>query len=328
MSPIVLLIFIAAFVVTGAIVFVLFGSSPRERMRKRASTLKDRKTGGLAKPGTAIDATSLKRTEKTSFALAEQLAKRYVPNQTALKERLARSGFKISLGTYALINLGVGGVVFVVITVATGLNPTASAAIGLATGIMIPHLAVGHLATKRRNAFVEGLPDALDLMVRGLKAGLPITESIATVAREMQGPIREEFIAVADGVRFGGSMDTLLWDVARRMQAAEFKFFVISLSIQRETGGNLTETLSNLSDIIRKRRQMRKKVKALSSEARASAYILGAMPFVMFFIMHFLNEEYVSTLYTDPRGMIMLGAGLLSMAIGGLIMAKMVRFEI
>lgn len=328
MSPMVLLIFVAVFVVTGALAVILFGSTPRDRLRHRAATLRDRKTKSLVRMGTTVDVGSLKKTEKKSFAVVEQLAKRYVPNQRALKERLARSGRKISLGTYALINVGAGAAAFVVISVATGLNPTAGAAISVAIGIMLPHLAFGYLAAKRRTTFVDGLPDAIDLMVRGLKAGLPITESIATVSREMQGPIREEFLMVTDGVRFGGSMDKLLWDVARRIEAAEFKFFVISLSIQRETGGNLTETLANLSDIIRKRKQMKKKVKALSSEARASAYILGAMPFVMFIVMYFLNHDYIALLYTDPRGMMMLGAGLLSMAIGGIVMAKMVRFEI
>lgn len=328
MSPLPILIFLGAFAVVAAITAVLFGSTSRDQLRKRAANLHNRKRPGARKSGASEDIASLKKTEKSSFKFVEDLAKRYTPNQAALKERLARSGYKISLGTYALINVGIGFAVFVAVSIGTGLNSTTAGAIGVAIGLMLPHVAVGYIAHKRRMQFIQDLPDAIDLMVRGLKAGLPITESIATVSRELAGPIREEFAQISDGVRFGSPMDDLLWATARRMQAPEFKFFVISLSIQRETGGNLTETLSNLSDIVRKRKQMTKKVKALSSEARASAYILGAMPFIMFLLMYFLNEAYISTLYTDPRGMILLGIGLVSMAIGSGVMAKMVRFEI
>lgn len=328
MEQVTLLIFLAAFMCVGAISVVLFGSSSGDTLRKRAEQLQTRKpNGGGGGSGTG-DYASLKRTEKGSFKVVEVLAKRYVPNQKALKERLARSGYQISIGTYALINVGTGFVAFLIMTVIVGLSMSTAAAIGVAVGIMVPHLGIAYLSASRRARFLTDLPEALDLMVRGLKAGLPITESMATVSRELTGPIREEFATVSDGVRFGRSMDEMLWEAAHRLEVAEFKFFVISLSIQQETGGNLTETLSNLADIVRRRKQMKKKVKALSSEARASAYILGAMPFLMFLLMYFMNKEYISLLYTDPRGMVLLGAGITSMMLGGAIMAKMVRFEI
>jgi tight adherence protein B len=119
-----------------------------------------------------------------------------------------------------------------------------------------------------------------------------------------------------------------LWDAVKRIDLPDFKFFVVSLSVQRETGGNLAETLENLSNILRQRRQMKLKIKAMSSEARASAMILGALPFLMFSIMLLINSEYVMTLFTDPRGLIMVGFGLACLALGVGIMWKMVRFEI
>ena len=172
------------------------------------------------------------------------------------------------------------------------------------------------------------LPEAIDLMVRGLKSGLPVTESIGTVAREMQQPLATEFRRVTDGVRFGRGLEEVMWEAARRLDIPEFNFFVISLSIQRETGGNLAETLTNLSDILRRRRQMRQKIKAMSSEAKASAYILGSLPFAMFGIVYCVNPGYASMLFTDPRGLFMLGGGLVSLGIAVLVIVKLIRFEI
>jgi tight adherence protein B len=149
-----------------------------------------------------------------------------------------------------------------------------------------------------------------------------------TVSKEMADPIGAEFRLIDQGIRFGRSIDEALWDTATRIDTPEFKFFVISISVQRETGGNLAETLDNLSDILRKRRQMKLKVRALSSEARASAYIIGSLPFVMFGILTVVSYDYVMDLFRDPRGLVMVAIGLTSMLLGVLVMAKMVRFEI
>jgi tight adherence protein B len=123
-------------------------------------------------------------------------------------------------------------------------------------------------------------------------------------------------------------LEEALWDTARRLDTPEFKFFVISLSVQRETGGNLAETLDNLGEILRRRLQMQLKIKAMSSEARASAYIIGSLPFVMFGILMIMSPAYIMVLFTDPRGMFIIGIGLTTMLLGVLVMAKMVKFEI
>ena len=124
------------------------------------------------------------------------------------------------------------------------------------------------------------------------------------------------------------NLEGLLWDIANRIDVPEFRFFIIALSVQRETGGNLSEALENLSDIIRKRRQLKLKIKALSSEAKASAYIIGSLPFIMFGILYVVNAGYISTLFVDPRGPVLLAIGLGFIAVGAGVMWKMVRFEI
>ena len=187
---------------------------------------------------------------------------------------------------------------------------------------------MNRLIARRLKLFTEQFPDAIDLIVRGVKSGLPVPESIRTVGAEMRDPVAAEFRTVAERVRIGQALEDALWAAAERVDTPEFRFFVVSLSVQRETGGNLAETLENLSDLLRRRRQMQLKIKAMSSEARASALILGSLPFLMFAIMALLNPGYVFTLFSDPRGIMMVAAGLGSLVVGVAVMAKMVRFEI
>ena len=172
------------------------------------------------------------------------------------------------------------------------------------------------------------MPEALDLIVRGIRSGLPATEALKTIADEVDDPVGTEFRQVTDQMRIGVALDEAMWSAARRLGIAEFNFLVISLSIQQETGGNLAEILEKLSDMVRRREQMRLKVKAMSSEARASAMIIGSLPFIMCALISFVNPGYMSVLFTDPRGWVMIGIGLTSLLIGVAVMAKMIRFEI
>jgi tight adherence protein B len=256
------------------------------------------------------------------------LAKRILPRQSALRNRLDRTGKKITIGTYALITIGVCLSVSVAAWLFGGLSPVLAMLSGFIAGVAGPHLVIGFLGARRKKKFLSILPDAIDLMVRGLKSGLPVTESIAAVGAELAEPVGTEFRRISDSVRFGQQLETAVWETAKRMDTPEFNFFVISMSIQRETGGNLAEALGNLSDILRARRQMQLKVKSMSSEARASAYILGFLPFIMFGIVNMVNPGYAGQLFADTRGLIMVGVGLTSLIIGVAIMAKMVRFEI
>jgi tight adherence protein B len=263
-----------------------------------------------------------------SVPIVEDLARRFLPRQSVLRDRLGRTGLDVSIGGYVLVCATLILAGFLAGRFIMGLSGALAAFLAMAAGLGLPHLVVAILIGRYRARFLAGFPDAVDLIVRGIKAGLPVTESIATVAREMSQPIAGEFGRITDAVRFGRPLDEVLWETARRLAMPEFNFFVISLSIQRETGGNLSETLGNLSDILRRRRQIRLKVRALSSEAKASAYILGALPFLMFGMVYLANPTYAMTLFNDPRGIAMVGAGLGSIGLAALIMFKMIRFEI
>src|SRR5262249_28054253 len=147
------------------------------------------------------------------------------------------------------------------------------------------------------NKFTKLFPEAIGLMVRGIKSGLPIAETFVIVGQEVPDPVGEEFRRVSDQIRLGQQIEQALWDSAKRVGTPEVQFLVVSLSVQKETGGNLAETLENLDTILRRRRQMKLKIRAMSSEARASAAIIGALPFIMLGVLAGLNPEYISKLF-------------------------------
>ncbi|MEP3226968.1 MAG: type II secretion system F family protein [Parasphingorhabdus sp.] len=199
---------------------------------------------------------------------------------------------------------------------------------GLAIGFGLPHMVVSVLIGMRVNKFTAAFPDAIELLVRGLRSGLPVTETIGVVSKEIDGPVGEEFAKVVDRIKIGRTMEDALGESAKRLDTPEFKFFCITLAIQRETGGNLAETLANLADVLRKRGQMKLKIKAMSSESKASAYIVGSLPFIVFALVWSVNPSYLAGFFHEERLIIAGLGGLTWMSIGVFIMAKMVNFEI
>jgi len=198
----------------------------------------------------------------------------------------------------------------------------------LLLGAGLPHFIVGFLINRRVGKFTASFPDAIELLVRGLRSGLPVTETIGVVAKEVGGPVGEEFRKVVDRIKIGQTMEDALQESAKRMDTPEFQFFCITLAIQRETGGNLAETLSNLADVLRKRGQMKLKIKAMSSESKASAYIVGSLPFIVFALVYSVNPTYLAGFFYEERLIVAGMGGLCWMGIGVFIMAKMVSFEI
>lgn len=257
----------------------------------------------------------------------DSLVARLMPREAMLRSRLAASGAGLSLVSYAMICLNVA-IAIIVAALLGKATILVAFLMGTLGGLLLPHMAIGVLIARRRGKFRKLFPDAIGLMVRGLKAGLPPTETMVLVGREIADPVGEEFRKIADQVRLGRGMEDCLWGIARRLNMPEFNFFVITLSIQRETGGNLAETLSNLDDMLRKRQQMKLKVKAMSSEATATAAIIGSLPFCMSALLFFVSRPYIMTLFTNGLGQIMLGVGIVWMGIGFFVMSQMIRFEI
>ena len=267
-------------------------------------------------------------TADSKYAFVDNLIKTALPRPDLLRNRLERAGVRPVLGRYLMICAISGLIAFAFAKAGLGLPNLVAGLIGAFGAIGIPHFVLSYMAARRQVQFIAHFPDAIDLMVRGLKAGLPIAESIKSAGQEIPGPVGEELSRIFDAIKIGTKIDDALWETAGRLAIPEFNFFTVALSIQTETGGNLAETLANLSDVLRKRKQMKLKVKAMSSEAKASAYIIGSLPFIMFLLLYFINREYVMTLVHDPRGNLMLAGGFAMFAIGIGTMYKMVKFEI
>lgn len=327
MTPDQLTLVIGGALTLGLIVLLFAGdSAPSGAMKKRLA-----RVSGTAAPKAAktTSAQSLRRrTSDSDIPLVDKLIKATMPNPEKMRERLERTGKSITLGAYLMINALAVLLFFLIFSQFLHWSSPVSFFMAIATGLYLPHRITGRMGDKRVNKFLANFPEAIDTICRGLRSGLPITETINAVGNELPEPLGIEFRRIADGVRMGRTLEDSMWDVARRLDTPEFRFFIIALAIQRETGGNLAETLGNLADMLRKRRQLRLKIRAMSSEARASAMIIGSLPFIMFGLLMAVNSDYMMVLLTETRGKILLGGGGTWLGLGVLTMKQMINFEI
>jgi tight adherence protein B len=302
--------------------------------------------GLLATPAPAkagqrrLQAVRLRHSESTSVKVESQLRKAIAARRPtmhrlagssshldALALRLERTGLPWTVKHYLVATASLTAFLAAMIYLTSGAFVLALG-VGIVVGAGLPHLVVGRLVKRRLGAFNARFPDAIELLVRGLRSGLPVSETLGIVAREVPGPVGAEFRAVVERIKIGRTMEEALQVTADKLATAEFQFFVITLAIQRETGGNLAETLSNLADVLRKRAQMKLKIKALSSESKASAIIVGALPFAVFGMIWWINPEYLAGFFADDRLIVTGLGGMVWMAAGVFIMSRMVSFEI
>ncbi|MEO7505411.1 MAG: type II secretion system F family protein [Sphingomicrobium sp.] len=303
----------------------LGGPSPRKAVKRRLETLKERHgEGGVL---AAAAQAQIRKLMAGRQSRAEGLASTLIPKPALLRKRIEQTGKQISLAKYSAFSLGLAAMVMVMLLI-KGAPFMLAFFLGTFAGIGIPHFVIGKMIKRRLNKFTANFPDAIELMVRGLRSGLPITETLGVVSSEVQGPVGIEFRMVSDKMKIGRTMEAALQDTADRLGTPEFQFFVITLAIQRETGGNLAETLGNLADVLRKRAQMKLKIRAMSSESKASAMIVGSLPFIVFTLVWMINPTYMHGFFVDQRLMVAGLGGLIWMSLGVFIMAKMVNFEI
>ena len=318
-----LIVALGAIGVLVILISVVRGPSATRAVKRRMELIKERHGDVIAGNAQA----QIRKLLAQRASKFEGFASSIIPRPALLRRRLEQTGKEISLGKYATVSAGLALVVAAATTM-RGAPILLAMFIGLFVGVGLPHFVVGQMIKRRIAKFNSNFPDAIELMVRGLRSGLPISETLSIVANEVAGPVGIEFRSVADKMKIGRTMEAALQETADRLGTAEFQFFVITLAIQRETGGNLAETLSNLADVLRKRAQMKLKIRAMSSESKASAYIIGALPFVVFVLVWMINPTYMGDFFVDERLMVAGLGGLVWMSIGAFIMAKMVNFEI
>lgn len=322
MTPIMVML-AGGLVMVVLLVLALAGPSPQKAGARRLSAVRERHSDSTS---IALEA-KMRRITSSRDTRMDDAATRFLPNPALLKKRLAMTGNSWTIGQYGLASLGITLLVALAVW-AKGMPLLFSLLFGLLAGAGIPHWLVGFFIKRRINKFTIKFPDAIELLVRGLRSGLPISETMGVVGAEVPGPVGEEFRTVADKMKIGRTMDAALQETADRLGTPEFQFFVISIAIQRETGGNLAETLANLATVLRQRSQMKLKIKAMSSESKASAYIVGSLPFIVFAMIMWIAPDYMGSFFVDPRLTVAGIGGLVWMGIGGFIMAKMVNFEI
>ena len=307
--------------------FVLFADqfAAERRRNQRLSALGAQRgwrsvASGPASPNDPY-AASMERIKK--LAEADRKAKRRGLDITA---RLEQAGLTIKPAKFMLIFQALGAV-SAVAAYLSGNDPLLAICSGLALAFGGPRMLLGRLIKRRQRKFVDNLANAIDIMVRGVRSGLPVNESLKVIATELPDPVRTEFRRLVDTMSVGVPLEDALARMYERMPRPEVNFVRTVLIIQKQTGGNLAEALSNLSEILRARKKLKGKIQALSSEARASAMIIGALPFLVGALVFVVAPDYLGTLFTDPKGPLLIGGGLFWMGCGVFIMRAMINFD-
>ncbi|SIO20542.1 tight adherence protein B [Bradyrhizobium erythrophlei] len=316
------LAFLAATAIGGvAWVFVYPSLSGEKKAEARRSS--------VARPEPAArqaDKNQRSRREQVEGTLKELDARRQKDKKVALSTRITQAGLSWSTQKFWIISGVLAAVAFMLTFVAGG-GPLGSVGLAFAAGFGLPRWILNFLKKRRETAFLKALPDAVDVIVRGIKAGLPLFESIKVVAADAPEPLKGEFLAIIETQTIGIPLGEACARLFERMPLPEANFFGIVIAIQQKSGGNLSEALGNLSKVLRDRKKMREKIQAMSMEAKASAGIIGSLPPIVMLLVWITTPDYIALLWTHPTGQLMLVACLLWMACGILVMKKMINFD-
>ena len=324
MSPLVLGILVAICIGALGIAFVpAMAGSERADKRVRAINRADK----IKNPGDPHNREREQRRKDMQQAISEQTKnaqkkKKKIP----LQLQLYQAGMKVSRAVFIRNSLIVGAVIFVLLFLLA--VPILYAGIfSVAGAYLLPRKYLARRRKKYQKAFLNEFPNAVEAIVRGVKTGLPLNDSLKVVAREAKEPVRTEFAHVVDAQAMGKSTDQAVALIFERLPLSEVNFFVVVISVQQKSGGNLSEALTNLARVLRDRKKMQAKVQAMSSEAKASAYIIGSLPFIVAALVSFVTPTYLLPLISMPLGNIMLGVAAVMMSIGIFIMNRMIQFD-
>ncbi len=269
--------------------------------------------------------TRRKEIQQTLRAQTATLEKR--KKRVPLQDQLYQAGMRLKRGAFIRNSIILGLALFA-ITWVLQVDLLYCLVFGLAGGYLLPRMYLGRRRKRYQNNFLDELPNAVEAIVRGVKSGLPLNDSMRLVAKEAKEPIKSDFQRVLDQQALGKSMMEAVQTLYDRVPLPEVNFFVVVITVQQQAGGNLSEALGNLARVLRNRKKMKQKVKAMSSEAKASAMIIGSLPFIVAGLVTLTTPSYMVPLFTTDIGLIMLGIAAILMSIGIFIMSKMVQFDI
>jgi len=298
-------------------------TGPRARLRARLAGL----AAGAPRIAAMRGRSDRSRQIKTKLKETGHDGGARADRRVALRLCLDRAGLTLSVRMFLVLS-ALSGVLGTGLYLLFGFPLLAAPAVFAVMGLGLPRAVVGHLARKRQQRFTKLFADAIDVIIRGIRSGLPVSECLGIIARETPEPVSTEFKLLVEGQQLGMTLKQALERATRRMPTADMKFFAVVLNLQQQTGGNLAETLAGLSNVLRGRKKMADKIRAMSSEARLTATIIGALPFLISLVIYAINPGYILLLWTDPLGNVILYGGLLWMAIGMFIMKQMISFEV
>ncbi len=299
----------------------------RQQNNKRMNVATGGKRARSARRGGAeVDqnAQRRKQVQETLKELDEAQAAR--KKKVSMRERIEQAGLEMPVRTFTIISAIVGLVTAGCVMLA-GQTPFVGFLTGFAAGFGLPRWTLSFMTKRRLKQFTEEFANAVDVIVRGLKAGLPLHDCIMIIASEAQGPVREEFRELVEGQRVGITLEQGLEKMTHRVPTAELRFFQIVISIQQKTGGNLSEALGNLSKVLRERKVLQGKIQAMSQEAKSSAAIIGALPPGVMVLVYITTPDYINLLFEERMGNAMLIGGAFWMLLGVLVMKKMISFD-
>ena len=317
-------IFLAAISVGGiAYVLIMPFASGERTTEKRLKSVADGRTVSTQRG--AAEAISTRKTQ-VEDVLKELEAKQKSKKRMTMKSRLRQAGFSISVRSFYIVCLIFGAVVGVVVLL-TGSSPIVSGLAFFASSAGLPRWVIAKLAKRRQKQFTKEFANSIDIIVRGIKTGLPLNDCLQIIAQEAAEPVRGEFVEIVEQQRVGVPLSKAFERMYERMPLQEVNFFAIVIAIQQQTGGNLAEALENLSNVLRGRQKLEGKVQAFSAEAKTSAAIVGSLPVVVLVALSILNPGYIMLLWTEELGKLMLMCSAVWMLIGVLVMRKMINFD-
>ncbi len=311
-----------------SLMFVFLAPTQKDKAAKRASRLTNKTVDAKGGGANADSGKDRRKAVADSLKKIEDRNKEHAKKQKlTLEQRIAQAGMNFNEKQFYIGSV-ICGIVFLAIGLITRQNLAVTGLMGVVGVIGVPNWFLSHLRKRRQGKFVLEFSNAIEVIVRGVKSGLPVNECLKMIARDAQEPVRTEFHLLTEGIRVGLSLEQSLDRMYERMPINEVKFYSIVLLIQQQTGGNLAEALGNLSGVLRNRKMMLGKIAALSMEAKASAVILGALPFVVAGLVHMSAPDYLQPLLTTSEGnMILIGAGIW-MSIGIFVMRSMIQIKV
>ncbi len=329
LSPGMLIVAVATFFCLAAFGLMALESMETGARRKgRVENVAGRAKMRSKRAVSALDAAAQRKKQlQETLAELEERQRKQRKRSVTLKAQIQQAGLDITPRTFWLMAVGLGAAA-AAITLILGRPPLIAAALGVGCTLGLPRWTLGFLRGRRMKKFTNEFANALDVITRGVKSGLPLGECLKIIAQESPEPIAGEFKLLTEGQSLGVCLDEGLKRMYERMPLQDIAFFSIVLSIQSKTGGNLAEALSNLAAVIRSRKMMREKIAALSSEAKASAFIIGSLPPLVLCIVYVTTPSYAKVMFEEDLGRLLLLGGLTWMGIGIFIMRKMINFKI